>query len=212
MALLCSSRLSCDPREALTINSRCLHLASLKSTKTREKEFYMDQCYELQTGWPKNSTILINNTLQNYLQQVKIGKNCDKNRQNETYVNKVSRIISESLFSIGGYLEVTMDGPKKKICRDIQANWSESGWEMRCCYARRRSKKPSNCYVPANQWTEIEKDYNDPFHNCLPESYLLFPELAPLRQQRSHPQDYWMQFSYFCSGSSFSNLKKATVF
>ena len=43
----------------------------------------------------------------------------------------------------------------------------------------RCAKKPSNCYVPANQWRrEIEKDYNDPFHNCLPESYLLFPELA----------------------------------
>ena len=58
MALLCSSRLSCDPR-ALTINSRCLHLASLKSTKTREKEFYMDQCCS--TGWPIILRILINN-------------------------------------------------------------------------------------------------------------------------------------------------------
>ena len=28
---------------------------------------------------------------------------------------------------IGGHLEVI----EEKICRDIQANWSESGWEMR---------------------------------------------------------------------------------
>ena len=146
MALLCSSRLSCDPR-ALTINSRCLHLASLKSTKTREKEFYMDQCCS--TGWPIILRILINN---------------------------------RQFFSRGHWVSTIY------MSWHSRSNWSESGW---CLW------KPSNCYVPANQWRrEIEKDYNDPFHNCLPESYLLFPELQQSPTGCNFSPTFWARLHF----------------
>ena len=72
-------------------------------------------------------------------------------------------------------------------------------------------KKPFNCYVPANQWREIEKDYNDPFHNCLPRVLSAFsrPRVESRECNFSSTYIFSAVFSKFSSGISMKYMKSS---